>query len=260
MQWRAVDAAVFLVALFPLGVSGVRADRVELVSGAALEGHASVGPERVMLVMESGTITLPREDVKRVVLQRAPLDTAQAMRAQLGAGDVAGRLRVARFCRLHQLAQTEREVLLEVLAIAPDHAEAHARLGHVRTKDGYVDGRELARAAREARDSQRDERMKRAIAVEQAKLDRDRAALALRREDLRQAAETARVVPTQGAGSVLLVPWRWPAQGPGPWVTPMPVPPAQPTQPPFVINGVRDPHDQSFSLPGVRDPRTYFGR
>jgi hypothetical protein len=257
MRWRAVEAAVFLVALSPFGAARVRADRVELLSGAALEGQVHVGPERVTVAMESGTITLHRDEVKRVVSQRAPLETAQAMRAQLGAGDVAGRLRVARFCHLHQLTQTEREVLLEVLAIVPDHAEAHARLGHVRTKDGYVDARELARAAREARDTQRDERVRRTLALEQARLERDRAVLALRQEDLRRVASPS---PPAPGPAVVVAPWRWPAQSPAPWSTSLVAPPPSQSSPPFVINGVRDPRDHSFSLPGVRDPRTYFGR
>jgi hypothetical protein len=237
-----------------------QADRVVLGSGAVIEGQADVQADKVVVRLESGAITLPRASVLRVERDRPPADVLAERRKKLGTGDVAGRLSLARYAAEHQLPNTERELLLEVLALQPDQPEAHARLGHVRTEHGFVDGAELARHRREEREadnrSAREARERAELTLERARLERDRAALMLEAEQRRSEERTR---PAYTSYPSVLVTGGYPAAYP--WRAPQRAPHVTPAQPaPFDINGVRSPHDMSFSLPGVRDPRSYYGR
>jgi hypothetical protein len=237
--------------------SGARADRVVLKSGAVLEGSATLDGERVVVALESGAITLARSEVARVERERPPMEVVAERRARLGAADVAGRVALARYCRAHELAQTERELWLEVLALAPEQPEARARLGQVRTKDGWVDATAVARERRSAREADgraaREARARAELELDRARLERDRAALALEQQRRRDERPTASYAPTQ---TTLWFPSVGYARTPAPFG---PHTPAAPAAAPFDINGVRSPHDMGFALPGVRDPRSYFG-
>jgi hypothetical protein len=67
-------------------------------------------------------------------------------RAKLKPGDVQGLLELADFCRDHAMPARERELLLEVIAHAPDHPQARARLGYVRSAAGWITHDEHMRA------------------------------------------------------------------------------------------------------------------
>jgi len=131
--------------LCALGASA-RADRVHLTSGAVIEGKASVQGDRVVIELESGELGLPADAVARIETAPSPVQRLQARRDKLAAGDVAGRMELADYCRDHGMHGRERELLLEVIELAPDHAQARTRLGFVRSERGWIERAEQLRA------------------------------------------------------------------------------------------------------------------
>lgn len=248
--------------------STARADKVHLVSGAVLEGRVTEQGDKIVVAMESGTVSLAKTAVERLELRRAPQDELAERRAALRADDVAGRIVLANFCRAHDLASSARELLREIIALVPDHAEAHARLGEVKTKDGWVS----LTARPGANDRSTDARAQRSLLAlenEKARFERDRAELLLREKQLELKQKQAEA---EERGKTPRDPlWATPGYAYGPYYShygapffggsgSLPPSPMPFVAPPFNINGVRDPHDMSFSLPGVRDPKSYFGR
>ncbi len=59
-------ALLIMVALFFAGLPLARADRVHLVDGGVLEGKVETQGDKVVVELDSGTLSLPRESVKRV--------------------------------------------------------------------------------------------------------------------------------------------------------------------------------------------------
>jgi hypothetical protein len=237
--------------------TSARADQVYLDSGRVIEGEAKVEGDRIVIALESGKIVLPARSVVKVEQTRPAIEEARAREATLRGNDVEGLLALADFCRERELRAKEHELLQRVLRIAPDHEIARKRLGYVRTKDGWISGAERVRHERErAYTERRAELEKRREEVElekkraeltlgEAKLERERAALIEERTKSRDVARDDR--PLYPSYYVAPYPYQPPALSP----------PSGP--PPFGINGARSPHDTSFSIPGVRDPRTYFG-
>jgi len=116
----------------------VHADRVHLDDGAVLEGNAEVGETQVVVHLPGGNITLPREAVVHVEPTETAITRFEQRYAALGEQDVAGRLRLADFCRDHGLTQREQQMLREILERAPNHAIARMRLGYVKVTEGWI--------------------------------------------------------------------------------------------------------------------------
>jgi hypothetical protein len=138
------SAAVALV--LAVWVVPVRADRVHLVGGSVIEGKAIAQGDKVVVEVESGAITLSRDCVTRIESGESTVQKVAARHAQLKRGDVHGLLALADFCRDHALPARERELLLEVIEHAPDHPQARARLGYVRSAAGWITHDEHMRA------------------------------------------------------------------------------------------------------------------
>jgi len=185
------------------GIAGVaHADRVVLVGGEVLEGKATRQGDKITVEVEAGQISVPAEAVARIERSESLVSQFDARYAALRPGDVQGRLNLADYCRDHGMRAREHKLLLEVLEVDRDNAQARARLGYVKTDTGWVteadamrakglvqyEGRwvtpaesldlerrrEDARAADRRREAEADLEAKRAqVAADRAELDRE---------------------------------------------------------------------------------------
>lgn len=234
-----------------LGSTPAHADTVHLESGRVIEGVVTEAGDKVIIRIESGQVTLPRSEVARIERGVAPLDEVAVREAKLDANDRAGLLKLADYCRAHDLPAKERAILERLLALDTNDAEARRRLGFVRTDQGWVD--RTTRAQQEAERNM--ERRKKELELEQkrtelrlaeARVAEERASA--RRAEAKPAPEPPPPSPppvysyfpylTYPAAPVVTRP-----PHPHPHLTP-PAPPLlqpPPPQPNYIINGVRDP-------------------
>jgi len=134
------------IAVFSLLASVAHADRVHLVSGAVIEGKVTRAGDRVLIEIESGQLGIPKDQVARIDPGSSPVQQFEERRAQLQPRDVPGRLALANYCRDHGMTAREQQLLREVIALSPDHAEARARLGYVRQDQRWVEREQSLRA------------------------------------------------------------------------------------------------------------------
>lgn len=106
------------------------ADVVRLKDGGSLEGEARVEGREVVVRVDGGELRLLLSDVKGVEEGNGPLAELEARRARLPPDGVEPRLALARWARTHRLTAEARGLWQEVLALAPDHAEARSGLGY----------------------------------------------------------------------------------------------------------------------------------
>lgn len=257
-------AGLVFVVLLTVGAAATpaRADRVYLEGGRVIEGSAKQDADKVVIELEGGQVSVPAQSVTRIERAEPPLAEARKRERSIASGDIAGLLQLADFCRDHDLAGKERELLQRIVAVTPEHAEARRRLGFVHTRDGWIEGAELAQREQQAR-----------LERKRADLARDKQTLELKlaeaelarlREQNKEAerrgqerAERERAERERAAVQTPQVtyPLYFPV-GYGTPRFPRLTPPSGP--PPFAIPGVRDPRDTSFPIPGVRDPASYF--
>jgi len=115
------------------------ADVVFVKGGGRIEGEVvEQGPDRVVIEVSAGRVTLPRARIERMVLGSSSLAEFRARAARLAAGDVEGWLALAAWARDHELVTQSRGAYERVLSLDPANAAAHQALGHV-----FVAGRWL---------------------------------------------------------------------------------------------------------------------
>jgi hypothetical protein len=248
-----------------LAASSASADRLVLKDGAVLEGHVTELADKVIIAVESGEISFARSAVARVERGETELDRFVARLASAKTADVPVLLKLADQCRDKALPAREREVLRRILELEPNHEAARTRLGYVKTTAGWVTrDEERRRAGLVQFDGQwvsRAEKLELERLATQTKiaaLERDKAALEVEAkrvalETQKQAAQAPAAAPPV---TQVVVPWYAPAGCDARSCVTLPPAPYPAT--PMILNGVRDPRDMSFSLPGVRDPRSYF--
>jgi hypothetical protein len=246
--------------------STASADRVYLKDGAVLEGRVTELSDKVVIAVESGELAFAKSAVLRVERGETELDRFAARLASAKPSDVPALLQLADQCRDRNQSGREREVLRKIIELAPDHEVARARLGYVKTAAGWLSRDEERRRAGLVRHegqwvSRADKLELERLAAQTriAALERDKAELEVQArrvalEAQREAARTPAPLP-RAEEPQLIVPWFGPSCGARSCVS-LP-PPAQGAAPVF-INGVRDPRDMGFNLPGARDPRSYF--
>lgn len=259
---RAMRAAIVTAVVLWLALP-VRADEVHLASGRVLEGKAEVAGDKVIVAIESGSITLPQSSVARIERTRPPLEQVREREAALARNDVRGLMELADFCRERELRGKERELLQRVVRLEPDHEIARTRLGYERTDKGWALRTERLRREEGERMEQRRaelslereraalEKQRTELALSEAKLERARAQL--REQRARESDRTGREREQREQPRAEPLYYVAPA-----YATPLPSMPAPSGQPAFPINGVRSPQEMGAPLPGVRDPRSYF--
>jgi hypothetical protein len=234
---RRGSAAVWLSLV--LGPVTAHADTVHLEGGRVIEGVVTQAGDKVVIMLESGQITLPKSEVARIERGIAPQEEVEAREAKLAAGDRAGLLKLADYCRAHDLPTKERAILQRLLALDSDDVEVRRRLGFVRTEQGWIDRATLAQ--REAERSMERRQKELELSQKRAELKLAEAKVAHERETARRAEE--RATPAPPPPPPLYYSYV-------PYVT-YPVPPmvmrpphGRPPPPPppnYIINGVRDP-------------------
>lgn len=117
------------------------ADVIILKAGGRIEGEVvEQRPDRVVIDVPAGRITLPRTLIEKTVVGSSGLAEFRARAARLAQGDVEGWLALADWARDHELVTQSRSAYEHVLAIQPLNAAAHQALGHM-----FVSGHWLTR-------------------------------------------------------------------------------------------------------------------
>lgn len=121
------------------------ADTVHLLGGTSIEGKASRHGDKVVIEIEAGEIAVSVDEVERIDAGSSVVQRFEAMRAKVSERDLRGLISLANFCRDNEMKDRERVLLMRVVELAPDHGEARARLGYVRSDAGWVKREEHAR-------------------------------------------------------------------------------------------------------------------
>jgi hypothetical protein len=135
-----------ITAVLWLFSAAAQADQVHLVGGNVIEGKAERHGDKVVVLLESGEVTLPSDSVERIERSESTVQRFEAMSAKLRPGDVKALMALADFCRDHEMRDREQQMLHKVIEASPDHAEARARLGYVRTQSGWITREDQLRA------------------------------------------------------------------------------------------------------------------
>ena len=258
--------SLLIVGAWILAIASARADQVYLHEGRVLEGTATVQGDKVVIALESGSITVPLNEVARIAHKTTPLAEAKAREAALKPGDVRALLQLADFCREHDLLNKERDLLSRIIALSPDHAEARRRLGFVRSDGAWVDRAELSRRAEASRLEHRQaqvalEQKEAELRIAEARLEQERNKTQQQIADRQRDEARSGQPPYSSYGGYGYGPYGgygsyggYAVYGGG-RVGPL-TPPSGP--PAFGISGVRSPNDMGFNMPGVLPPSHYF--
>jgi hypothetical protein len=273
-------APVVLVVIGGLAAAnGVRADQVHLVGGAQLDGKATRHGDKIVVELESGQITLSADSVERIDRGQSTVQRFQELESKLKPGDVQARLALADFCRDHDMRSREQDLLQQVIDLDKDQPQARARLGFVRAGSGWITRDEQQRASGMVRRDGQWVTPERAMELdrlnaqsEQAARDRERAQAELETRKLElqtkklelenERARAAQAATTPANNYGYGYGYGYGGYAPSYRRDRNGVAPTSPNNgfsrgPTFPINGVRDPRDNTWSLPGVRNPRSY---
>lgn len=153
------------------------ADDVELKSGTVVSGRVEDLGDSIRLHRKGGSVVYPKFMIRKITPRKTEgeiyLEKAKALKGD----DLAGHLRLARWCTAREL---EKEAALEfekVIGIDPDHAESRAALGHERHEGKWLTKDEINKAKglvkHEGRWMTPEERDLQVALVEKERLDRE---------------------------------------------------------------------------------------
>ena len=140
------------IAVVLLGSALALADTLHLKSGRTLEGKV-VGEDATNWKVQTryGTQTVPKAQVTKIDYGPTRWEQyAEKRKAIVGKKDAALHVELAKWCEGNALPDDAKKEWQTVVALAPDHAEARAKLGFVRFGDAWVTEKERDRLAREA--------------------------------------------------------------------------------------------------------------
>jgi hypothetical protein len=249
------------------------ADDVHLDNGEVIEGRATRSGDKITIELESGQISLTADSVKRIDKRESRVERYEKAYQKLPPQAVAERMQLANYCRDHGMRERERALLQQVIERDPNHDQARKRLGYVKVPEGWVthaehmraqgqvqrDGQwmsreraqELDRSQSQARATANESQLEsKKVALEREKLELERQRLELERSRARED-QRARQVPVFG----------YYGYGYSPHHRDYRAPAAPPrghgfdASRAYPINGVRDPRDDTWAIPGVRNPR-----
>jgi hypothetical protein len=273
-----------------IGPGHALADRVFLTTGSMIEGKATRVGEKVIVEMDAGYITLSAGAVQRVEQAESEVQRLEARTRELAPNDVQGLFVLADYCRDRGMKAREEDFLRRIIALVPDHPEARARLGYVRTDAGWVTRDEQMRAQGFVKHEGRWLTPEQYLAVQRleaetrmAQLQRDQAQVELdtRRAELAgkkaEQAQRAREHEQQqakssnevtglasyfgpfGYGGGGFLPFYPTVSRPGQSAQlPNPAPPPGPGPAPAPLPGFGNSSNTSFQIPGYKAPQSYF--
>jgi hypothetical protein len=125
MKWTLI-----LVPALALAVPA-RADVVYLTNGRSVEGKVTEAAGRVTVAMTQGSVSFPRDQVKRIEKSESVVEVFERKRAALADGDAAARAALGTWARGEGMEAKAKELFREAMAIDPDQAKARQGLGFV---------------------------------------------------------------------------------------------------------------------------------
>jgi hypothetical protein len=131
MKWLYV--ILFLVLLHPLW-----ADTIILKNGNRLEGIVKKQGDHVHITLPYGTLVIPRDQIKSIILGMTALDQYNQKIFLLDPKDVDARYDLAMWCKENGLYTQFKKELEMVLIISPDHEKARQALGYERHQGRWV--------------------------------------------------------------------------------------------------------------------------
>jgi hypothetical protein len=134
--------SVFVLSL-PLGLRAA-ADELVLRNGAAFTGVVREEGEKVVMVLDIGTMTFPRSEVRSIRKTDDPLKEYE--QKLLAAKDAKGYYEVALWAREKGLDTRANELFRKVISLDSDHEGARKALGFQKIEGKWLDGDELMMA------------------------------------------------------------------------------------------------------------------
>ena len=119
-----------LLLLAALPVCDVGADTIICVDGRVLEGEVQEeSATTVRIKTATGSVTLPRGEVKVIEYKESPFQACKSRREKLASDDAKGRWELAEFCLKHRLERDAAALLDELLSMAsPYYTQATRKL------------------------------------------------------------------------------------------------------------------------------------
>jgi hypothetical protein len=144
---KSVSWPLLAAALIIGQIDAALADTVYLKNGSKFEGKVTVEDDQVIVSLENGSrLPFPRDRVVRIERGPAPWEQYAEKAAAVKAGDAAGHLALARWCRAKNLPKRAAKHIREVLKTQPDNAEAHGMLGHEKVAGKWLSHEEALKA------------------------------------------------------------------------------------------------------------------
>lgn len=123
------------------------ADEVFLKGAGTITGRiVEQTEESVAVDVGGGVVTVPAENVERIVKGKTALDEYDARAAKLAPGDADGWRNLGNWAASRGLSAQARQAYEKVLTIAPDDLEARDALGYVRLEGKWLTEEEGYRA------------------------------------------------------------------------------------------------------------------
>jgi hypothetical protein len=122
-------------------------DEIELTSGNVVEGRVQDLGDSIRVTRSGGSVTYPKSMVRRITPKKTAEELYEEKAAALKAGDLGGRLDLARWCLKNRLAKEAAAEYAKAVAIDPEHEEARLGAGFQKV-DGRWMNEEEANTAR----------------------------------------------------------------------------------------------------------------
>lgn len=122
------------------------ADEITLRNGSVIEGRVVVAGDEVTVVMDAGTITFKRSDIRKITLSPSAIQEFDEKVKSLKADDLDGRFKLAIWAKHRELDNRAKRLLEDNLGVDPNHADTRAELGYVK-HDGRWMTQDEVRAA-----------------------------------------------------------------------------------------------------------------
>lgn len=126
------------LALFVFLATAARADEIELLSGAVVEGKTEDLGDSVKVTRSGSSVVYPKSMIRKITPKKTSEEIYQEKTKELKAGDVDARLKLARWCLDRKMAKEAVEEYRKVIAAAPDNEEARLGAGYRRLDDLWV--------------------------------------------------------------------------------------------------------------------------
>jgi hypothetical protein len=127
-----------ILALSLFLAAGARADEIELASGTVIEGRTEDLGDSVRVTRSGSSVVYPKSMIRKITPKKTSEEIYQERTKELKAGDVEGRLKLARWCLEKKMSKEAADEYRKVIAVAPDQEEARLGAGFRKLGDQWV--------------------------------------------------------------------------------------------------------------------------